>query len=243
LKKKKYETVPEGYFEGKMENADVGFGAAVFVISNKSDCEEEAEKQLKNVPQTHKDILFSIGMPDLHPGRGYPIGSSIITSKTVYPPLIGTDIGCGMSFVKTTIPVKNAKGKTIDKWVRHLRSIDTYLECDHEELANFPLKWATEDYIPVLKEFGKEYFNQLGTIGAGNHFCELQAFDEILDEEEFDRSKFDQDKAYLLVHSGSRGYGKHILDKFEEEHQSKGIKGLEMGTHEYENYIEKHNDA
>lgn len=63
------------------------------MISYKTDCEESAELQLKNVAQTHKDILFAIGMPDLHPGKGYPIGSSIITSQMAYPPLIGEDIG------------------------------------------------------------------------------------------------------------------------------------------------------
>ena len=119
--KDKYQAIPEGYFEDKMEDAEVSLNAAVWVIAKRSDCEEEAEKQLKNVTLTHKNVLFSIGMPDLHPGRGYPIGSSIITSEIVYPPLIGTDIGCGMSFVKTSIPITKAKGKTIDKWVRNLR--------------------------------------------------------------------------------------------------------------------------
>jgi len=45
-------------------------------------------------------------MPDLHPGKGYPIGSSIGTKNIIYPHLIGSDIGCGMSFIKTCINPK-----------------------------------------------------------------------------------------------------------------------------------------
>jgi RNA-splicing ligase RtcB len=148
-----------------------------------------------------------------------------------------------MSFVKTNIPVKNVKPKTIEKWARSLRSIDTYIECDHSELANFPLKWATEEEVPKLLDHGKEFFNQLGTIGAGNHFCELQKIEEICDAEEFEKAGFDQEKVYMLVHSGSRGYGKHVLENFSNEYQKKGIKGFIPEMAEYSEYLEKHNDA
>lgn len=42
-------------------------------------------------------------MPDLHPGKGIPIGASIITEGIIYPELVDNDIGCGMSFIKTGI--------------------------------------------------------------------------------------------------------------------------------------------
>lgn len=93
LKKGNYTQAPENYFTEQTDKIEISTGAAVKVIAMKSDFEEEAEAQLRNVPMTHKDVLFAIGMPDLHPGRGYPIGSSIITSSIVYPPLIGSDIG------------------------------------------------------------------------------------------------------------------------------------------------------
>ena len=243
LKKKSFPKISEAYFLSQLVENDSSLRAGVHIIAKDSVYEEEAEEQLRNVILTHKDILFSIGMPDLHPGRGYPIGSSIITSETLYPPLIGTDIGWGMSFIKTPIPASKIKGKTVEKWANRLRSIDTYLECDHEELSNFDLKWATEENVPALLEHGKDFFHQIGTIGAGNHFWEMQVFDEILDQEEFDKASFSTDSAYLLVHSGSRGYGKHVLDNFINEYQSNGIKGFEPDTPEYERYLEEHNDA
>jgi RNA-splicing ligase RtcB len=42
-------------------------------------------------------------MPDLHPGKGIPIGACVITQEIVYPELVDYDIGCGMSFIKTGI--------------------------------------------------------------------------------------------------------------------------------------------
>ncbi|CAI2364131.1 unnamed protein product [Moneuplotes crassus] len=239
----KFTQITEEYFLSQLVESDSSLNAGVHVICKDTIYEEEAEAQLKNVILTHKDVLFSIGMPDLHPGRGYPIGSSIITNEVIYPPLIGTDIGCGMSFIKTPIPSSKIKTKAIEKWAKRLRSIDTYLECDHEELANFEFKWATEENVPALKEFGKEFFNQIGTIGAGNHFCELQVFEEILDQEEFEKANFTEDSAYLLVHSGSRGYGKHVLDKFITEYQQNGVKGFEPDTPEYDQYLQEHDDA
>lgn len=148
-----------------------------------------------------------------------------------------------MSFVKTNIPISKVKGKTIDKWAKNMRSIDAYLECDYEELAKYPFKWATTENLPELLDHGKSYFNQLGTIGAGNHFCELQTFEDILDEEEFEKMSLDRDKAYMLIHSGSRGYGRHVLDKFISEYQQNGVRGFEAGSPEYLNYLEMHNDA
>ena len=240
--KNSFENITGAYFLSQLVETNSSLKAGVHVIAKRSIYEEEAEKQLSNVVLKHKDILFSIGMPDLHPGRGYPIGSSIITSNTIYPPLIGTDIGWGMSFIKTQIPAK-VNGKTVEKWAKRLKSIDTYLEWNHTDLANFEFKWATAENVPALLEHGKEYYQQLGTIGAGNHFCELQIFEEVLDQEEFEKANLTLDSAYLLVHSGSRGYGKHILDNFIDEYQSKGVKGFEPDTPEYEEYLEKHNDA
>ncbi len=51
----------------------------------------------------------------------------------------------------------------------------------------------------------------IGTIGAGNHFAELQLIEEIKDKELFEELGLDENKLYLTVHSGSRGFGKDIL--------------------------------
>lgn len=111
----------DDFFLSQLVETHSSVHAGIHIISKESNYEEDAEKQLRNIAMNHNNILFAIGMPDLHPGRGYPIGSSVITSSTLYPPLIGSDIGCGMSFVKTPIHANKIKSKTIDKWANNLR--------------------------------------------------------------------------------------------------------------------------
>lgn len=62
--------------------------------------EEEAIKQLHAAARL-PGCTHAFGMPDLHPGKGIPIGASIVTKGMVYPELVDYDIGCGMSFIKT----------------------------------------------------------------------------------------------------------------------------------------------
>ncbi len=53
----------------------------------------------------------------------------------------------------------------------------------------------------------------IGTIGSGNHFAELQQIEEIVDKGLFEELGLDENKLYLTVHSGSRGFGRDILGK------------------------------
>lgn len=62
--------------------------------------EEESIKQLHAAARL-PGCTHAFGMPDLHPGKGIPIGAAVITQGTVYPELVDYDIGCGMSFIRT----------------------------------------------------------------------------------------------------------------------------------------------
>ena len=65
------------------------------------------------------------GMPDLHAGRGYPVGAAFLSSHHFYPALIGNDIGCGMAFWQTDLPAHKAKP---EKLARQLGNIDLPLD-------------------------------------------------------------------------------------------------------------------
>lgn len=68
-------------------------------------------RELKNL----KGVKYLIGMPDLHQGK-FPVGSVVITeSKYIYPELVGPDIGCGMSLIKTQIPTSKYSLKQLEK--------------------------------------------------------------------------------------------------------------------------------
>ena len=72
------------------------------IVAKETLIEEEAIKQLQ-IASCLKGCTHAFGMPDLHPGKGIPIGASIITQGIVFPELVDYDIGCGMSFIRTGI--------------------------------------------------------------------------------------------------------------------------------------------
>ena len=60
--------------------------------------EGPAVEQFKRV-MTFPGIIQGAAFPDLHPGRGVPVGAAFLSEKVIYPALIGNDIGCGMTLL------------------------------------------------------------------------------------------------------------------------------------------------
>lgn len=59
--------------------------------------------------------------------------------------------------------------------------------------------------------------NQLGTLGSGNHFVEVQVVDEIYDLEKAHAYDLFEGQVTILIHSGSRGFGHQVCDDFLKE--------------------------
>jgi len=185
--------------------------------------ESKAVEQLENVLKM-KDVNSVVGLPDLHPGKGIAIGAVASTKNIIYPHLIGNDIGCGISLFK--IAKKRDKLKR-DKLVKRLEGADWYdFELDYNSLKNIK---------------NHNFNNKLGTIGKGNHFVELQVIDKVVDKNLFDDFKLSKKELYLMVHSGSRGYGEYILDKYIRSYSAQN--GIEVLSQEGQEYIAEHNDA
>ena len=102
------------------------------------------------------------GMPDLHPGRGYPVGAAFFSTGRLYPALIGGDIGCGMSLWSTGIDARKAATAKLEK---RLGDIDG------------PLDDSWQPLVDELAPADVGHRQALGTIGGGNHFAELQRID------------------------------------------------------------------
>lgn len=202
----------------------------VSIIASKSFIDDEAIKQLKNVSLL-PNVIRVIGMPDLHPGKGYPIGSCVVTNGVIYPHLIGTDIGCGMLLVRTDIQLeKNVTKRKIEKWIKNI-------SLDHQWEGDFK-KWLTDRNITEDMSF---YDFALGTIGGGNHFAELQEIREICcDENKAKEFGLDPAKLFLLIHSGSRSFGESVLIHHENLY---GTKGLSESSSEAKEYLIKHDLA
>lgn len=191
------------------------------IKSEKSWMESNAIDQLKKVAELG-GVVKAVGLPDLHIGKT-PVGASFITKEVIYPHLIGNDIGCGMALFSTNIN----KGKFKFDKVRGklerldgLESIDIYHLIEHIDL---PMKEG------------------LGTIGSGNHFAEFQQIDKVYDQDLLDELDINKGYIYLLVHSGSRGYGEYILRKYIGEYSCQ--KGLKENSEGYIEYFKEHNSA
>ena len=166
-----------------------------------------------------------VGMPDLHPGRGYPVGAAFFSVGRLYPALVGNDIGCGMGLWRTELDsVKISQ----DKLEKCLGNIDG------------PLDNTWESLITTVAPMGTGYDRVLGTIGGGNHFAELQKIDEIYDHPAAESLRLDKRRLLLLVHSGSRGLGQAILQEHVERF---GHQGLVQDTPACIHYLARHATA
>jgi len=204
--------------------AEVNPSRVTIISSERSWIEGEAVQQLKRAAQL-AGACMAVGMPDLHPGRGYPVGAAIVTESVVYPHLVGNDIGCGMGLWQSTLKVRKVK---TDQLLKRLRGLEGPWEGD---LAD----WILRCGIPAT-----HYDSALGTIGGGNHFAELQAVDRVEDPVLAEALGLDEQQVFLLVHSGSRGLGESILRAHAERD---GTNGLPEGSDACREYLEQHDLA
>lgn len=181
-------------------------------LKDENQLEEKCLEQayhLSQLPFLHKWVCL---MPDTHAGKGMPIGGVIAAKDVIIPNAVGVDIGCGMDFIPTNICIEEIKdvqtgnGTIIQSIIGNImRSIplnaeryktpqpSDVLDRAKEEME----KYETDTELVPLIDDG--YF-QVGSLGGGNHFIELQE---------------DQDGYLcLMIHSGSRHLGKAICDYF-----------------------------
>ena len=140
-------------------------------------------------------------MPDAHGGTGMPIGGVLATKGVVVPNAVGVDIGCGMCAVKTNIRIADLSEEVIRKQI--LRGIRKQIPLgrDHHKTAQgeeyLPQDFDTDSMTVVRRQLTAAQ-KQVGTLGGGNHFIELQ--------------RDDDGWLWVMIHSGSRNLGKQVGD-------------------------------
>ena len=168
-----------------------------------NDVEESAMQQIKNLttlPFLYHHLAI---MPDVHAGMGMPIGGVLASVDAVIPNAVGVDIGCGMCAVKTNTKVYDIP-KTVlrNKIMTGIRK-RIPLGMDHHEKAQ------NECYLPQGHDISKLHVvrarqhsitHEIGTLGGGNHFIELQ--------------RDEWDNLWIMIHSGSRNLGKQVGDYY-----------------------------
>ncbi|MDP3509036.1 MAG: RNA ligase RtcB family protein [Candidatus Melainabacteria bacterium] len=209
------------------------------IASSKNWIEGNAIEQL-NQTALLPGMSQAVGMPDLHPGKDTPIGAVFACQGLIYPHLVGNDIGCGMGFWQTKLHKSQCK---LDSWTKKLGAIESSENKNRAANNGNSSNETTGDYEEMLHAIGlasSNFDNSLGTIGGGNHFAELQKLQSIVEPSLFAEMELSKDSLYLLVHSGSRGLGEHIL-RGHQKHFGNGA--LKANSKEGEYYLSQHNDA
>lgn len=151
---------------------------------------------LSTLPFVYHHLAF---MPDVHGGKGMPIGGVLATKNVVIPNAVGVDIGCGMCAVKTNLRVEDIPSEVLRKGImRGIRSriplgMDHHKERQDEALM--PQGFDVDSLWVVSHQYVSAT-RQIGTLGGGNHFIELQR-----DSDGY---------MWIMIHSGSRNLGLQV---------------------------------
>lgn len=161
----------------------------------------EQARNLANLPFTYKHVAI---MPDCHTGYGMPIGGVLATEGVVVPNAVGVDIGCGMCAMRTSLTGINTEelkailGGTAENTggIRARIPVGMRHQNEAQEWEGF------EDApdVPIVQEHVDSARKQLGTLGGGNHFIEIQRGSDGF--------------IWIMIHSGSRNFGYQIAKHY-----------------------------
>lgn len=200
------------------------------------DIEASAMDQIRNVANLPFAKQHIVVLPDCHTGYGMPIGTVLATKDVIIPNAVGVDIGCGMSACRTSLTeltreqLANIFGSGKGGGLRAAIPVGLRSHKTDQVWTGF----ADAPDIELINQHLGSARKQLGTLGSGNHFLEIQ-----------------QDgtgRIWVMLHSGSRGFGykiaKHYNDLAKELNERWYFKGdnslafLPIDTYEGQEYIE-----
>lgn len=168
-----------------------------------NDVEETAMRQIENLttlPFLHHHLAI---MPDVHAGMGMPIGGVLACDGAVIPNAVGVDIGCGMCAVKTNWKMEDLPAHVIRKEIMKGIRARIPLGIEHHKEAQ-DAKYLPQghdiDKMEIVKRRQHSILHEVGTLGGGNHFIELQ--------------KDEEGNLWIMIHSGSRNLGKQVGDYY-----------------------------
>ncbi|MBA4396247.1 MAG: RNA-splicing ligase RtcB [Syntrophus sp. (in: bacteria)] len=208
---------------------------------------DESPKQVANVAHLPGIVKYSLAMPDMHWGYGFPIGGVAafdMASGIVSPGGVGYDINCGCRMLTTKLHLDEIRNLIPELVTALFQNIPSGVGStgpvklspkDGRKVLVEGSKWAveqgygtpgdleaTEDHgamdgadpdkiSPRAMERGKQ---QLGTLGSGNHFLEIEVVEEIFDPVAAAAFGLEQDQIAVMIHSGSRGLGYQVCDDY-----------------------------
>lgn len=208
---------------------------------------DQAPEQVANVAFLPGIVKYSLAMPDIHWGYGFPIGGVAATdvrNGVISPGGIGFDINCGVRLLRTDLTAEDVKPRIVELVEALFNNIPTGVgkggkiklnERDMTSVMTKGASWAvskgygTKEDLELTEAHGamegadpeqvsskaiKRGHDQLGTLGSGNHFLEVQMVEEIYYQEGADIFGLFPGCVTVMIHSGSRGFGHQITTDF-----------------------------
>ncbi|MBD3337281.1 MAG: RNA-splicing ligase RtcB [Candidatus Eisenbacteria bacterium] len=205
--------------------------------------------QVANVAHLPGIVGYSLAMPDIHWGYGFPIGGVAATDPAeggvISPGGVGYDINCGVRLAATKL--------SKDDVLPHIRDLVTamfqHIPCgvgssgavkkasrkEMRDLMRKGARWALErgygreSDLDQVEDDGRlpaadpdrvsdraleRGAEQVGTLGSGNHFAEIDVIEEIFHDEAAREFGVEEGQIVVLIHTGSRGFGYQICDDY-----------------------------
>jgi len=210
--------------------------------------DDESLKQVKNVSHLPGIEKYSLAMPDIHWGYGFPIGGVAATNLdegVISPGGVGYDINCGVRLATTNLEYELVKNKIENLVAKLFNAVPTGVGASGaiKKLTTAELKkvltqgsaWAVENELGspsdidfteesgtlknaeadiVSKRAYERGADQVGTLGSGNHFLEVDVVDEIYDANVAELFGLFKGQIVIQIHTGSRGLGYQVCDDF-----------------------------
>jgi tRNA-splicing ligase RtcB len=199
-------------------------------------------EQIQNVATLPGVVDAALAMPDVHQGYGFPVGGVAATELpdgVVSPGGVGYDINCGVRLLALPLTesdlgrrreplvheisraVPAGAGKTKGR-ARRGAEIDAVLREGPRALGGSEDLDRTEsggclpgaDVAAVSDRARDRGAGQLGTMGSGNHFVELQRVARVFDDAAAEAYGLRDDQVTVLIHSGSRGFGHQVCSDY-----------------------------
>ena len=173
------------------------------ILSWCKNLEPAAMQQVQNL-SNHPCLVGNVClMPDAHCGYGMPIGGVVALDNAISPNMVGVDIGCGMLAVQTSLTdiTREKVQAIVDKiYERVPVGFEHHKEAQENPLFQDLARWNKTE---VCK---REFFSaqkQIGTLGGGNHFIEVQ--------------RGSDGHIWFMIHSGSRNLGKQVAEYYNDK--------------------------
>lgn len=208
---------------------------------------DESSKQVKNVAHLPGIVKYSLAMPDVHWGYGFPIGGVAafdLDSGIISPGGVGYDINCGCRVMTTKLSYEEIQNHLPELMTALFQNIPSGVGStgpiklshkDERQVLTDGAAWAvrqgfgTPEDLEATEDGGvmagadpekvsdralERGRPQLGTLGSGNHFLEIEIVTDIYDEKTAAVFGLRKGQVTVFLHSGSRGLGYQVCDDY-----------------------------